>query len=78
MRAKHRCRYLNGDGLQLPGFLVKCSLVKEVNLDRSAMRYCPNMHEHCHFYCDHCGGVFDIDFAADDRARKSNCRAVFR
>src|SRR5439155_2430690 len=47
-------------------FLVKCSLVKEVNLDRTAMRYCPNMHEHCHFHCDECGGVFDIDFCADD------------
>jgi Fur family peroxide stress response transcriptional regulator len=44
--------------------LVKCRLIKEVNVDRSAMRYCPNMHEHCHFYCDDCGGVFDIPFAA--------------
>jgi len=44
-------------------FLVKCSLVKEVNLDRTAMRYCPNMHEHCHFYCESCGGVYDIDLA---------------
>ena len=43
--------------------LVKAGLVREVNLDRTAMRYCPNMHEHCHFYCDECGGVFDIDVA---------------
>jgi len=50
-------------------FLVKCSLVKAVNLDRTAMRYCPNMHEHCHFHCQQCGDVFDIDFSADD------CRA---
>ena len=42
--------------------LVKCRLVREVNLDRVAMRYCPNMTEHFHFYCDMCGGVFDIDF----------------
>ena len=42
-------------------FLVKCSLVKQVNLDRTAMRYCPNMHEHCHFHCESCGGVYDID-----------------
>jgi Fur family transcriptional regulator, peroxide stress response regulator len=47
-------------------FLVKCNLVKQVNLDRTAMRYCPNMHEHCHFHCDQCGGVFDIDFSAED------------
>lgn len=45
--------------------LVKCDLVRHVNLDRAATRYCPNMKEHCHFYCDACGGVFDIDFATD-------------
>ena len=45
--------------------LVKCDLVRHVNLDRSATRYCPNMKEHCHFYCDQCNGIFDIDFAAD-------------
>jgi Fur family peroxide stress response transcriptional regulator len=43
--------------------LVKSGLVREVNVDRTAMRYCPNMQEHCHFYCDHCGGLFDINFA---------------
>ena len=41
--------------------LVKCGLVKQVSLDRGAMRFCPNMHEHCHFYCESCGGVYDID-----------------
>jgi Fur family peroxide stress response transcriptional regulator len=41
--------------------LVKCGLAKQVNLDRGAMRFCPNMHEHCHFYCEGCGGVYDID-----------------
>lgn len=41
--------------------LVKCNLVRQVNVDRGATRYCPNMREHCHFYCDECGGVFDID-----------------
>jgi Fur family transcriptional regulator, peroxide stress response regulator len=44
--------------------LVKCGLVRHVNLDRSATRYCPNMKEHCHFYCDDCGGIFDVDFSA--------------
>jgi Fur family peroxide stress response transcriptional regulator len=42
--------------------LVKCRLIREVNLDRVAMHYCPNMGEHFHFFCDACGGVFDIDF----------------
>jgi len=41
--------------------LVKCGLAKQVTLDRGAMRFCPNMHEHCHFYCESCGGVYDID-----------------
>ena len=43
--------------------LVKCGLVRHVNLDRSATRYCPNMKEHSHFYCDECGEIYDIDFA---------------
>jgi Fur family peroxide stress response transcriptional regulator len=44
--------------------LVKCGLIRHVNLDRAATRYCPNMKEHCHFYCDECGRVFDVDFNA--------------
>ena len=40
--------------------LVQCGLVREVNVDRGATRFCPNMEDHCHFYCDGCGGVFDI------------------
>ena len=47
--------------------LVKCRLVREVNLDRVAMHYCPNMKEHFHFYCDSCGGVFDIELVAQRR-----------
>ena len=50
--------------------LVKSGLVRHVNLERSATRYCPNMKEHCHFYCDECGGIFDVDFAAEgERSR---------
>ena len=45
--------------------LVKCRLAREVNVNRTAMRYCPNMQDHCHFYCDKCGDVFDIQFEAD-------------
>ncbi len=40
--------------------LVKCEMVKQVNLDRGATRYCPNMKPHSHFYCDECGSVYDI------------------
>jgi len=46
--------------------LVRCSLVKQVNVDRSATRFCPNMREHTHFYCEDCGGIFDLDLAAAD------------
>jgi Fur family peroxide stress response transcriptional regulator len=48
--------------------LVKCGLAKQVNLDRGAMRFCPNMHEHCHFYCESCGGVYDIDLSRAEPA----------
>ena len=41
--------------------LVKCDLVKQVKVRRGATRFCPNMREHCHFYCQACGSVFDID-----------------
>jgi Fur family peroxide stress response transcriptional regulator len=48
--------------------LVQCGLVRHVHLNRGASRYCPNMREHCHFYCDACGGVFDIDLPAEQSA----------
>ncbi len=43
--------------------LVKCGLVKQVNVDRAATRYCSNMKDHCHFYCEECGCVHDIEFS---------------
>lgn len=41
--------------------LVQSKLVKLVNHDRGATRYCSNMMEHHHFYCDECGSAFDIE-----------------
>ncbi len=41
--------------------LVSCGLVRQVNHDRSATRFCSNMQPHHHFYCDRCGGAYDID-----------------
>ena len=41
--------------------LVGCGLVREVNHERGATRFCSNMREHHHFYCDACGGAYDID-----------------
>ncbi len=44
--------------------LVRCGLARQVNLERGAARFCPNMREHCHFYCDSCASVFDIELSA--------------
>ena len=41
---------------------VECELLRLVQLDRGATRYCPNMHDHSHYYCENCGEVFDVDF----------------
>jgi len=45
--------------------LVQCGLVRQVQLERGAARYCPNMEEHCHYYCDECGTVFDVALPPD-------------
>ncbi|HZF02034.1 MAG TPA: transcriptional repressor [Methylomirabilota bacterium] len=45
--------------------LVKCGLVRQVQLERGATRFCPNMEEHCHYYCDKCGEVFDVALPTD-------------
>jgi Fe2+ or Zn2+ uptake regulation protein len=45
--------------------LVKCGLARQVTFERGAARFCPNMREHCHFYCTACDEVFDIDLPAE-------------
>jgi Fur family peroxide stress response transcriptional regulator len=45
--------------------LVKCGLARQVTVGRGATRFCPNMEEHCHYYCAECGAVFDVPLAAD-------------
>jgi Fur family transcriptional regulator, peroxide stress response regulator len=47
--------------------LVRSELVRQVTVDRGAARFCPNMQEHGHFYCDSCQNVFDIEMAGDGR-----------
>ena len=44
--------------------LVRSGVARQVTVDRGATRFCPNMREHCHFYCDRCDRVFDIDMPA--------------
>jgi Fe2+ or Zn2+ uptake regulation protein len=45
--------------------LVKCGLARQVTVERGATRFCPNMKEHCHFYCESCHSVFDIELPAE-------------
>lgn len=44
--------------------LVTSGLVRQVQLQRGATRFCPNMTEHAHFHCDACGAVFDVPLPA--------------
>jgi Fur family transcriptional regulator, peroxide stress response regulator len=44
--------------------LVRSGMARQVTLDRGATRFCPNMREHCHFYCDRCDHVFDVELPA--------------
>ena len=41
--------------------LVKCGVVRHVNVDRGATLFCSNMSEHAHFCCDDCGKGFDVN-----------------
>ena len=45
--------------------LVQSGLARQVTLERGATRFCPNMEEHCHYYCDACGEVFDVMMSPD-------------
>lgn len=45
--------------------LVECGLARQVQLERGATRFCPNMEDHAHYYCDGCGEVFDMPLPGD-------------
>jgi Fe2+ or Zn2+ uptake regulation protein len=45
--------------------LVDRGLVKQVNLDRAPTRYCANLQEHSHFYCESCGAISDVETPFD-------------
>jgi Fe2+ or Zn2+ uptake regulation protein len=51
--------------------LAECGLVKHVNLDRAPSRYCPNLQEHGHFFCDECGAVFDVPLRKQSRPEET-------
>jgi len=43
--------------------LVDCGLAIQVNVEREATRYCPNLKQHGHFVCDRCSKIFDVPLA---------------
>jgi len=45
--------------------LVQSGMARQVTVDRGATRFCPHMREHCHFYCDNCAKLFDIDLPSE-------------
>jgi Fur family transcriptional regulator, peroxide stress response regulator len=48
--------------------LVRSGVARQVTVDRGATRFCPNMSEHCHFHCDTCENVFDIELSSGEPA----------
>lgn len=40
--------------------LVDSGLVRHVHHDRESSRYCANLAEHAHLFCDRCGSVTDL------------------
>lgn len=51
--------------------LVSCGLVKQVNFERDATRYCPNIEEHGHFVCEVCGRIRDVALAPGKRLERA-------
>jgi Fur family peroxide stress response transcriptional regulator len=40
--------------------LTECGLVRLVNHHREPSRYCPNLEDHAHLFCEGCGSVHDL------------------
>jgi Fe2+ or Zn2+ uptake regulation protein len=40
--------------------LVECGLVQHVHHDREPSRYCANLEDHAHLFCESCGSVTDL------------------
>jgi len=65
MRARHRMPSISlATVYNCLETLSSCGLVKTVNLERGPARYCPNIQEHAHFYCNDCGTVLDLPLRA--------------
>lgn len=40
--------------------LTECGLARHISIDRKPSRYCPNLEDHGHFFCEGCGTVIDV------------------
>lgn len=49
--------------------LTDCGLVRHVGTEKGPARFCPNLEEHAHFFCDKCGCVLDVAVADSAAAR---------
>ncbi len=50
--------------------LTSCGLVKLVSHEREPSRYCPNLQEHAHLFCEGCSGVMDVPLRPRRRAEE--------
>jgi Fur family peroxide stress response transcriptional regulator len=48
--------------------LAGCGLVKHVNHEREPSRYCANLDEHAHLFCEKCSSVTDLPLRSRRRA----------
>src|SRR4051812_40786035 len=48
--------------------LVQCGLVRHVHHERESSRYCANLQEHAHLFCEQCGSVTDLPIRSRRRA----------
>ncbi|NNE91193.1 MAG: transcriptional repressor [Verrucomicrobiales bacterium] len=40
--------------------MTQAGVVTQVNMDREASRFCPNLQPHAHFFCSECEEIFDV------------------
>jgi Fe2+ or Zn2+ uptake regulation protein len=57
--------------------LVDCGLAIQVNVEREATRYCPNLKQHGHFVCERCHKIFDVPLAENHHDRAWDMPAGF-
>ena len=43
--------------------LARNGLIKQVNVDRAPTRFCANLQDHSHFFCERCGAIYDVEAA---------------